>query len=73
MAIPLKPFWPTLAQSIYKTCQFITRHQSVLISVVREVSPTDLAAVETAFAAINTACALFTEVMTHVDPNWKPN
>jgi membrane-associated phospholipid phosphatase len=71
--LPIRPFWPTLANNIHTMCLFVQRHQQTLIAVVDAVSPSDHAAVVAAFAALNTACTLFIEVMSHVDPNWKPS
>lgn len=72
-ALPVRPFWPTLANTTHKMCIFIQRHQATLIAVVDAVSPSDHAAVVAAFTALNTFCTLFIEVMGHVDPNWKPS
>lgn len=73
MSLPIKTFWPTLAQSIYHTCRFIQTHQATILAVCASVDPEDLAAVEAALIAINGACSLFINVMQHVDPNWKPS
>jgi len=73
MTIPRRPFWPTLANTIFKACEYIQKHQQVLKAVVLTVDPGSAAEVNAAFDAIVAACALFLEVMSHVDPNWKPN
>lgn len=72
MPIPIRPFWPTLAQTLYWECKFITRHQATLTSVVAAVSPSDAAAVAAAFVQIASICALFISIQEKVDPNWKP-
>jgi hypothetical protein len=72
MALPVKPFWPTLTQTIHTMCVYIQRHQQTLISVVDAIDPSAHADVVAAFAALTAACTLFISVMNHVDPNWKP-
>lgn len=73
MTVPIRPFWPTLANEIHRMCLFIQTHQVTLLAVCAAVSPADLGAVTAAFTALNTFCTLFLEVMGHVDPNWKPS
>lgn len=73
MTIPRRPYWPTIANLIHRMCIFITRHQQTLIAVVRQVAPAKESLVTDAFACLNTACALFIEIQTLVDPNWKPS
>lgn len=73
MATPfIRKFWPTLAHTISFMCKFINRHHTVLVQVVNDAIPNKAAEVATAFAAISAACAVFQDVMTAIDPNWRP-
>lgn len=73
MTTPIKPFWPTLANLVNKSCRFITKHQTVLIAVITAIDPSQESDVLAAFTALSGACTLFLQVMAKVDPNWKPS
>lgn len=71
--LPIKTYWASMAHQIYTMCRFITRHQSTMLAVTAVVSPTDVVAVQAAFASIQTFCVLFEKIHQLVDPNAPPS
>lgn len=73
MSLPIKTYWSGLAHAIFVMCKFITKHQVTLLAVTTAVSPTDVAAVASAFSSLNTFCTLFLKIHGLVDPNAPPS
>lgn len=69
MSLPIKTYLPALAAITYRLCRYITKHRSVLVSVVATISPSDSAAFSAALDAVVAACALFERLHLIYDPN----
>jgi hypothetical protein len=62
-----KTFWPTAGKNWVRLCEFITRHRQTLVSICAIVSPSDVSAVNAAFDAIITSCAVIQRVLGLVE------
>lgn len=68
-----KTYIPTAYLKVHETCNFVTKHGSILVASATTLDPTLAAPLAAAIAAIQAACATFAAVERAYDPNFGSN
>lgn len=70
MPITGKTYLPGFSLRIRETCDFATKYGATILAVTTILSPSDVAAMEAAIVAIQSACLLIERIHKLYDPNF---